>query len=67
MAERDNISVEHSTDTSSGQLVHRTSINDHLARRAWTGESVVSQSQASTEATRKMLGDRRAREYVGEP
>lgn len=65
---RDNLSVSHASGTDAlGRPVYQTSINDHVGHRSWSGESSVSQDQATTEATRKFLGDRRAREYVGEP
>lgn len=40
-------------------------ITDRASQRAWSGEGSTD-SAAATEATRKFLGDRRAREYVGE-
>lgn len=39
-------------------------ISDTRAGRAWSGEGNTD-SEAVTQATRKFLGDRRAREYVG--
>jgi hypothetical protein len=61
-----NLSVAHAAGKDAeGKPVYQTSINDHVGGRSWSGESSVSQDQASTEATRKFIGDRRAREYVG--
>ena len=58
---KDNIEVLHDK-TESGE--HTTVIQDQKGGRAWSGAGKTS-NEASTEATRKMLGDRRAREYVG--
>lgn len=57
---KDDIAVEHGK-TDHGEFT--TSINDRKANRAWSGVGKT-QDEASTEATRRMLGDRRAREYV---
>lgn len=38
-------------------------VQDRTAGRAWSGEGATD-SQATTEAVRKFLGDRRTREYV---
>ena len=59
------ISVETGTRTAEdgSGVQHQVTITDHKASRAWsgTGQSVA---EAATHATRKFLGDRRAREYV---
>lgn len=39
-------------------------ITDTSSQRAWTGDGNTA-GEACTEATRKFLGDRRSREYVG--
>lgn len=39
-------------------------IIDRRSQRAWSGEGWTD-SEATTEAVRRFLGDRRAREYVG--
>lgn len=39
-------------------------LKDTEAKRAWSGEGDT-MSEAATAATRKFLGDRRSREYVG--
>lgn len=39
-------------------------IIDKRSQRAWSGEGWTD-SEATTEAVRRFLGDRRAREYVG--
>lgn len=64
MQSSDDISVSHQTGTADGQAIYQTVINDHKANRAWSGQSPISQDQASTEATRRMLQDRRIREYT---
>ena len=38
-------------------------IEDGASRRAWSGEGATV-DEAATEATRKFIGDRRAREYT---
>lgn len=48
-----------------GSAVHQITITDRKAQRAWSG-SGKTVGEAATEATKKFLGDRRAREYVGE-
>lgn len=61
---RENIEVIHSHDsTDPASPHHSVVITDQKAQRAWsgTGRNVA---EAATEATRKMLGDRRVREYV---
>lgn len=57
---KDDISVEHGK-TDHGEFT--TAITDRKSQRAWTGIGQT-QDAASTEATRKFLGDRRSREYV---
>lgn len=47
-----------------GQPKRAAVITDKHAGRAWSGEGWTD-SEATTEAVRKFLGDRRAREYVG--
>lgn len=61
MSEKDNINVDHSYNSESAK--HQTVIKDTIENRAWSGEGTT-QSQASTEATRKFLSDRRVREYM---
>lgn len=39
-------------------------VTDRNANRAWSGEGAT-HSEAATDATRKFIGDRRSREYVG--
>lgn len=39
-------------------------VKDQRSQRAWSGEGKTD-SEATTEAVRKFLGDRRSREYVG--
>ena len=59
---RDNVEVEvfdHPNGTGKAAVVR-----DQKAERAWSGEGAT-ESAAATEAMRKFLGDRRAREYVG--
>lgn len=48
-------------DTVVGQSVL---ITDRKGGRAWSGEGQTA-SEAATRAVRKLLGDRRVREYVG--
>lgn len=50
--------------TESGR--HQATIQDHKAQRAWSGEG-GSPNEACTEAVKKFVGDRRAREYTGKP
>ena len=57
---KDNIQVEHGT-TEHGE--HTTVIADHQGKRAWSGVGKT-QNEASTEATRKFLGDQKSREYM---
>lgn len=59
---RENIEVEvrpHPEDGSKHQAV----VRDQVAKRAWSGEGTTP-SEATTEAVRKFIGDRNAREYV---
>lgn len=63
---RDDIEIE----TVYGQTIAGTggysaTINDRKAGRAWSGEGVTA-GAAATEAVKKFLGDRRAKEYVGD-
>lgn len=51
-------------DSTSGNGAKTAVITDKAANRAWSGEGKTA-GEAATEATRKFLGDRRAREYVG--
>lgn len=57
---RDNIEVEVSDREDGSKAVV---ITDQKARRAWSGEGADT-GKAATEAVRRLLGDRRAREYV---
>ena len=61
---KDNIKVEIADrmvgDTVSGKTAI---VVDLKGNRCWTGEGATD-SEAATEATRKFLGDRRAREYT---
>lgn len=59
---RDNIGVEILPDAGDGSP-RQVVINDHRAGRAWSGEGKTT-SEAATEAVRRLLGDRRAREYM---
>jgi hypothetical protein len=63
---RENIEVETASVTTDNKTTHSAAIVDRKANRAWAGTG-DSAGKAMTEATRKFLGDRRAREYVGEP
>jgi hypothetical protein len=62
MSNADDLQVEHSTVTADNNVVHQTLIKDTKSNRAWSGEGDT-QNKASTEATRKMISDRRSREY----
>lgn len=59
---KDNIDVLHGT-TEAGE--HTTVVQDRPAGRAWTGIGKTS-NEASTEAMKKFLGDRRTKEYWGD-
>lgn len=68
--QRDNIEVEvvsrPDTATEAGFTEHGGTdvvITDRRAGRAWSGEGKTA-SEAATQAVRRLLGDRRAREYV---
>lgn len=61
---RENINVE-IADRIVGETVSgkTATVTDRKSGRAWSGEGADS-GAATTEAVRKFLGDRRAREYV---
>lgn len=40
-------------------------VKDPASNRAWSGEGATPHDAAATNATRKFLSDRRAKEYVG--
>jgi hypothetical protein len=61
---RDNIEVEIMPIPGTGR--QSAGISDRVSGRVWSGEGAT-MGEAATEAMRKFLGDRRAREYVGEP
>lgn len=58
----ENIDVEIS-DRADGMPGKQAVVIDRKGGRAWTGEGATD-SAAATEATRKFIGDRRAREYL---
>ena len=63
----DKIQVEVATSTAaengSGQDAASVVITDRDAQRAWSGQGSTA-SEAATEAVRRLLGDRRVREYT---
>lgn len=59
----DDISINIVKPTSSGEKFKAT-VNDVSRQRAWSGQGST-ESEASTEAVRGFLNDRRAPEYVG--
>ena len=63
---RDDIEVEtHYTAEQGVEKPHSAVITDRKSQRAWSGEGETC-GKAVTEATKKFLGDRRAKEYVGD-
>jgi hypothetical protein len=56
------ISVELGTNVETGKST--AIVTDRNANRAWSGEGAT-HSEAATDATRKFIGDRRSREYLG--
>jgi len=60
----ENISIETSEGAEGSETSHQVTITDRKASRAWSGEG-ASVAEAATQATRKFLDDRRAREYIG--
>ncbi len=51
-------------DAETGVQNQQVVIQDSSARRAWTGEGATV-GEAATQAVRRLLGDRRVREYTG--
>lgn len=65
MQKSEDIEVEINLPYSAGNpgSKHQAVIKDNAANRAWSGEGDNS-NEATTEATRKFISDRRVREYM---
>lgn len=63
MANADDVKVELG-ESPNNPSVKTAVIRDDGQNRAWSGEGTT-HDEAATQATRKFIGDRRAREYAG--